>query len=170
MTVRSNRQSTGQSLIETVVGVMFLIPIVLFLLDIAVLVIANTANDNLVKSACRAAASATDASQNPAIGTSTVGFAAALAVCTNFATPSVIIQPPGGGAKNGAKMLTGFYYFSPTGGAQTTGTWPGGTATPASGQVGCISTMLVTLPVPFPGFTKFTFNAMDIEPIVSIAP
>jgi hypothetical protein len=173
MTAPSIRQNRAQSIIETVVGVMVLIPIVLFLLDIAVLVMANTANDNLAKSACRAAASATDGG-TPPTGTTACAQSAAQAVCSAFATPSIIIQGPGGGGTNGGSMLTGFYFNARN---SSGGSWPGplqpgqqAPPQPAQGQVGVITTMVVTLPVPFPGLSKFTFLAQAVEPIVSVVP
>lgn len=77
----------GQSIIETVVGIIFLIPIVLFLLDVSVLVMAQTANDNLAKSMARAAASATSST---GLGTSAAGSSAANRVLNAFTTSSII--------------------------------------------------------------------------------
>ncbi|MBX9573990.1 MAG: hypothetical protein K2X77_34155 [Candidatus Obscuribacterales bacterium] len=50
------RRSRGQSLVEVLVGSMVLIPIALFGIDLCVIVLANTANDSLAKTAARAAA------------------------------------------------------------------------------------------------------------------
>lgn len=166
MTARSNRKR-GQSIIETVVGIMFLVPIVLFLFDIAVLVLCNTANDNLAKSTCRAAASATNGSGT---GDATSAFQSATQVADSFNASSII-------GKSGASFLTGFSYNA-TGAADSGGgQWPGpitgnqAPPQPAQGQVACITSMRVTLPVPFPFLpSQWDFQSKDVEPIVSIAP
>ena len=66
---------TGSGLIETVAGCMIIIPILLFLVDCAAVVVAQTSNDALAKHACRAAAECTDAVS---------GAAAATAVITQY--------------------------------------------------------------------------------------
>jgi hypothetical protein len=50
----------GQSMMEVIIGCFAIIPIVLFLFDAIVLVLAQTANDSLAKEAARAAASQAD--------------------------------------------------------------------------------------------------------------
>lgn len=50
------RRSKGTSIVETLAGLFVLIPVVLFLVDVAALVLAQTANDHFAKSAARAAA------------------------------------------------------------------------------------------------------------------
>lgn len=50
------RRTIGSGFVETVVGALFLIPIAFCLLDLIVLVIANSMNDTAVKNAARAAA------------------------------------------------------------------------------------------------------------------
>lgn len=167
MNARSTRKR-GQSIIETVVGIMFLVPIVLFLFDIAVLVLCNTANDNLAKSTCRAAASATNAS---GVGDANSAFTSATQVADSFNSSAII-------GKAGSSFLTGFSYNANGSAASAGGTWPGpittgagNPPTPATGQVACITTMQVTLPVPFPFLpSKWDFQSKDVEPIVSIAP
>ena len=158
MTVR--RKPLAQSIIETVVGIIFLIPIVLFLFDVAVLVLSNTANDNLAKSAARAAASATDASGK---GNGDDANKAAVAIADNFAT-SPIIQ------KSGGSFVTGFEWNGGSGNASVK-SGEAITPTPGDGQVAVITTMKVVLPVPFPFLPSSTdFKAKAVEPIVSIAP
>lgn len=167
MTARSTGKR-GQSIIETVVGIMFLVPIVLFLFDVAVLVLANTANDNLAKSSCRAAASATNASGT---GDATSAFTSATSVADSFATSAII-------GKSGGSFLSGFSYNSNGTPNSAGGQWPGpitaGAGTPpvpANGQVACITSMRVTVPVPFPFLpANWDFQSKDVEPIVSIAP
>lgn len=153
------RRGKGQSIIETAVGIIFMIPIVLFLFDVAVLVMGNTANDNLAKSACRAAASATANVGGVPTGTKDAALTAAEKVVSCFAS-SNILQ---------CKGLTNMCFDA----VDAKGSWPSGAQDPprpAAGQVGCITTMTVKAPVPFPCFEKFDFRAVDVEPIVSIAP
>ena len=57
--VRSRKK--GSSIVETAVGLIFVIPIVLLLVDSISLVIAHTANDALCKQCARAAAECNDA-------------------------------------------------------------------------------------------------------------
>lgn len=185
--MRSLRRSRGQSIVETAVGLMFLVPIVLFLLDMAVIHLAKMANNNLAKTCARAAASATDNTVTPPIGDVSAANTAAISAAASFA-PSAIINPSGG---PGTSFLTGFGYLPPlpTGtNVQTAtspmfpGTLPAGSAAPAAltnaplngqstGQVGCVTTMVVTLPVPFPLVpSTMTFVSVDVEPIVSVQP
>lgn len=60
MNALRERQTTGQSAIELVAGIILLVPIMLFLFDVMVLVLANQANDDVAKRACRAAANQTN--------------------------------------------------------------------------------------------------------------
>jgi hypothetical protein len=53
---QSKRMKSGGSLAETGAGLFLLIPVFLFLFDVAAMVIAQTANDSLAKHAARAAA------------------------------------------------------------------------------------------------------------------
>ncbi len=157
MYMKSKRgRTSGQSIIETVVGIIFMIPIVLFLLDIAVLVMANTANDNLAKSAARAAASAKDTSTNA--GTSKAAFSAANTAANSFAESAIITKTSG-------DFLTGFCWNA-VGGLDNQG-WPGDA--PAMGNVGVVTSMTVKLPVPFPFLpSTVDFQAKAVEPVVSV--
>ena len=157
--VARSRRTVGQSIIETVVGIIFLIPIVLFLFDVAVLVLSNTANDNLAKSAARAAASATDGSGK---GDGDEAEKAAKSIANNFAESPLIKK------SDGTDFVTGFHWNGGTGNKSVTG---GEAITPApgDGQVAVITTMRVFLPVPFPFLPeKQDFKAKAVEPIVSI--
>ena len=154
------KRPRGQSIIETVVGIIFLIPIVLFLFDVAVLVLCSSANDNLAKSAARAAASATDAVTNN--GTNAAARVAAIQICNNFQT-STLIQPASAGILGG-KFMTGYFWNGPGGGVEGTN------ANCAAGQVCVVTTMRVNVPVPFGPFTGSDFRARAVEPIVSISP
>lgn len=53
---RSRRRTRGTSIVETAAGLFILIPVVLFLVDVAAAVLAQTANDSMCKHAARAAA------------------------------------------------------------------------------------------------------------------
>ncbi len=50
------RRRKGSSIVETAAGLILLIPIVLFLVDVAAMVVAQTENDKLAKACARAAA------------------------------------------------------------------------------------------------------------------
>lgn len=61
------RKKKGQSSVEMVAGLIFMVPIVLFLLDIGCMIVANYINDDLCNRAARAAANqvnATDATDS----------------------------------------------------------------------------------------------------------
>lgn len=161
--MRPMRPTRAQSLIETLVGVIVLIPIVLFLFDVAALVLANSANDNLAKHCARAAASATNAAGT---GDGNAAQAAAVRISNNFATSLIIKKPTTGGV--GGSYVTFFDWAGPT--RVTAGTNEGGAPPAANGQVVVISTMLVNMPVPFPFFQEAHFRARAVEPIVSIPP
>lgn len=157
---RNTRSSSAQSIVETVVGIIFLIPIVLFLLDIAVLVMASTANDNLAKSVARAAASAKDTGSG--LGTAPAGYNAATAAAGTFAS-SDLIKPSSG------SFLVG-YCWNGMGTGDTQGTsWPSSVPQPNVGNVGVVTKMSVKVPVPFPFLPdSIDFQAKAVEPVVSI--
>ncbi len=57
MSVRAQKtRKKGSSIVETAAGLILLIPIVLFLVDVAAMVVAQTENDKLAKACARAAA------------------------------------------------------------------------------------------------------------------
>lgn len=70
---RRRGQRHGQSLIEVIVGSFMLIPIALFGVDMTAIVLANTANDNLAKSAARAAANQDSREKAQAAARSCIG-------------------------------------------------------------------------------------------------
>ena len=156
-----SKPQKGQSIVETVVGIIFLIPIVLFLLDIAVLVMANTANDNLAKSVARAAASAKDSSSGE--GTAQAAVNAARTTADTMAESSIINKP-------GGSFLTGFCW-NQDGTPNTQGTsWPSSSPQPSTGNVAVVTTMKVKVPVPFPFLpSEIDFHAKAVEPVVSCA-
>jgi hypothetical protein len=167
MTARN--RASAQSLIETVVGIIFMIPIVLFLFDIGVLVLANTANDNLAKQAARAAAGATPAGNvQPTSGNiglfRTAAQNAATGVVTNYtnASHSAYMQ--------NVALAKMWYDGAPVAG---TGQAPPGPMdqNPGRGNVCVFTRMECSPPVPFPGFnTNRTFFARAVEPIVALPP
>lgn len=77
------RRRKGQSLVEVLVGSFVLIPIALFGIDLSAVVLANTANDSLAKSAARAAANQ---------GNQRDALAAARQCVLNFQTSPVIVD------------------------------------------------------------------------------
>ena len=163
------RHQLGQSIIETVVGIIFMIPIVLFLFDVAVLVLGNTANDNLAKQSARAAASAVNSSATPPKGDIGVASTAARNIVTNFATSGFI-----------DKVECAFIWYNDPNAntSQDLDTGPLGQAPsqarstdPGAGNLAVVTGMEVRAPVPFPFFdTHRTFWARAVEPIVAIPP
>lgn len=79
------KRLVGQSIVEVVVGMLILVPIGLFLLDVGTLVLAQTANDTLAKSAARAAAEQPDEEK---------AKAASNAVVDKFALSAIIKERP----------------------------------------------------------------------------
>lgn len=162
------RKNGGQSIIETVVGIIVLIPIVLFLFDVAVLVLSNSANDNLAKSCARAAASATN---NLGIGAGDKAQEAAQNIANNF-QQSTIIQAAG----SIGSFLDGIAWVPDNAAppAPQLNAVRSGTAInpdPLPGQVAVMTRMQVTVPVAFPGIgNQWTFVAKAVEPIVSLPP
>ncbi len=67
---RKTKRSLGSGIIETAVGLILVIPVLLGLIDVAALVLAQTANDALAKQCARAAAeqSAPNGDPNAQIG------------------------------------------------------------------------------------------------------
>jgi hypothetical protein len=172
---RRGHRANAQSLIETVVGIIFLVPIVLFLFDVGVLVLANTANDNLAKQAARAAAGAAPAGNldpsDPAnIGLfQTAAIAAAQKVVDNFAAGR------SAGYLTDIKLAKVWYVGAaptfPSVVAQSAFPPPSGDVAPGAGNCAVFTRIICVAPVPFPGFdTQRTFFAKAVEPIVSLPP
>lgn len=141
------RKTKGSSIVETAAGLILLIPIVLFLVDVAAMVVAQTENDKLAKACARAAA---EFPQGDARAVS-----AAQGVY-NGQRASNLLSPIGFGAPGGNPPL------------------PSGTPsyTAGAGLVTCQTTIVCTLPVPVPfvGTPSVTFNAKATEPIVGELP
>ncbi len=78
---RVSRSRKGEALISVIVGSTFLVPIALMAIDLVVLVLVNSANDNLAHTAARAAANQK---------TSTTAGSAATDVVMGFHTSTII--------------------------------------------------------------------------------
>lgn len=163
-------RSSAQSLIETVVGIIFMIPIVLFLFDIGVMVLANTANDNLAKQAARAAAGATPPGNPPPQPIpanipqyQTAAKQAADQVVANYANASKSAY------MQNVTMAKMWYNGNAVAGVNAP---PGNIdLNPGPGNVAVFTHMECSPPVPFPGFnTNREFFARAVEPIVSLPP
>jgi Flp pilus assembly protein TadG len=133
----------GSSIIETAVGCVVLIPVFLFLIDAASVVVAQTSNDALCKQCARAAAECTDA---------TSGNAAAQAIINSY----------NAGTNN---KLT-------TSSANPATCVVTGLADAAGNQwqnVQCNTTITVNMPVPVPfaNLNHLKFQAQSTEPVVS---
>ncbi|MBS1953020.1 MAG: hypothetical protein JST89_02480 [Cyanobacteria bacterium SZAS-4] len=103
MSVRA-RKTKGSSIVETAAGLILLIPIVLFLVDVAAMVVAQTENDKLAKACARAAAEFP--SSNPGQQSS-----AAMGVYNNqrrssLLTPTSLNTTNGGGLVTCATTIT----------------------------------------------------------------
>lgn len=143
-----------------------MVPIVLFLFDVAVLVLANTANDNLAKQAARAAASAVNTGISK--GDYTSAKNAAQAVVNKFTTSGYINQVSLAYIYYNAPAPTGLTQnsISPIGGLPA-----GANLDPGVGNVAVVVMMNARAPVPFPGFdTSRVYTARAVEPIVSLPP
>jgi Flp pilus assembly protein TadG len=136
------RKKSGSGIIETAAGLMILIPVLLILVDIAALVLAQTANDALAKQCARAAADlpSTAPTTNPAMIT------AATNAYGNYANNTIVTK-----GANGNTLTV----VDNGDGTVTVKTW-----------------ITCTLPVPVPlgGPSGTTFEAFSTEPIVGQLP
>lgn len=132
---KGSRKSCGQGLAEAVAAAIILIPLAFCLLDLIVLIVANSTNDTLAKNCARAAAN--QDSQVKALD-------AAQKSISSF-HPSTIVSAD-------SLQLSGFNYDS------------------TKGYVTAQTTMKVHLPMPFPGYSDMTFQALASEPIVNFTP
>ena len=131
------RDNRGSGLVETLVGCLIIVPIVLFLIDCSSVIIAQTANDALAKQCARAAA------ECPDVGT---GTTAANLIITQYtsANPGLITAP--------TCVITD---TSPTAGA-----W-------SDVQAQTTYTVNMPVPIPFSSVNHLTFQARSVEPVVS---
>jgi len=172
--VPTRSRRNAQTLIETVAGIIFMIPIVLFLFDCGILLLANTANDDLAKQAARAAASAIP---NPAL------------TAVEMADPNIRNPKFKAAGKKAAELVVSNYATGKTEGyiteVQLSVLWYNGPPSmalgvappsdpagdPGVGNVAVITSLLCKAPVPFPGFDcTRRFFARAVEPIVSLPP
>jgi ammonia channel protein AmtB len=158
-------RQAGQSLVETLVGIIFLIPLVLFMIDVGVLVLGNIANDHLAKQCARAAASAVPA------GSQTFNPGAYATQAKTSAEAVVTRQQAS--MKGFITGMSGEWICYDTQAATAMAGHNGAVAptappAPGAGFVAVETSMTVQPPVPFPflGTTR-TFLAKDVEPIVS---
>ncbi|CAN5572537.1 hypothetical protein BH10CYA1_BH10CYA1_21600 [soil metagenome] len=146
MSVRE-RNTKGSSIVETAAGLILLIPIVLFLVDVAAMVVAQTENDKLAKACARAAA---EFPQGDARAVNAAQLVYAGQKVSN------LLSPIGFGTPGGSPPL-------PSGSPSYTS---------GAGLVTCQTTIVCTLPVPVPflGNSSVSFNAKATEPIVGELP
>lgn len=93
---RRTNGTRGTSIVETLAGLFVLIPVVLFLVDVAALVLAQTANDHFAKSAARAAAeTATAAQATLAVQQVQANFPSS-SICSNPTIDNLMYDTPPG--------------------------------------------------------------------------
>jgi hypothetical protein len=142
MNLHLKRYTRAQTIVELVVGILFLIPICLFLVDMAALILSNTVNDDLCKRAAHAAGAEASAADARAVVEQIV---------TRFdqqSGKSGLISKP--------KLKT-FRYDE--------GSLPGQVV------VGLETNIRLPIPVPFfPNLTSQTFKVQHVEPIVAKPP
>ncbi len=138
-----SKRRTGSSIVETAIGCIILIPVFLFLIDAASVLVAQTSNDALCKQCARAAAEAADASS---------GITAAQAIVDQYNAGSVNKLTTS--ATNPATVVT-----TPLADAQGNA-WQ---------NVMCQTTITVNMPVPVPftNLNNLKFQAQSVEPVVS---
>lgn len=143
--IRNKRRTAkAQSLVETVAGLVVLVPVVLALLDIGVLVIAGTISNNLAKQAARAAANTTDEK------------------AADLAVQDAAKQFPASSTFTNAKLSIRDY--DPQKGSK---------AYNYMGSVTVDATVTVVLPVPVPMFNvgpSVNISTQSTEPIVAVPP
>lgn len=144
----------GQAFVEMLVAMIVLSIIGLLILDVATLVLASTANDMLVKSAARAAASATNAQSK---GTATAAAKAATTIVSHAKTSSIIQNFNIALIKWNGQVVQGS--VDPRWGQ-----------TGSTGDVCVVSSITVVPPARLHSSNKITLFSKAIEPIVSIQP
>jgi hypothetical protein len=127
------RSERATSITEAIVGAFVLVPIALCLVDLGVLVVANSINDTAAKNGARAAANQADGHD---------AFFAAQDAVNAFHTSPIL---------KSITLLTVDY-------------------PPDQSSVSVKTQVVVKLPIPFPGLDNLTFQAQDVEPIVSFSP
>jgi len=133
-------RTRGSSIVETAAGLLVLVPVVLFLLDLVALVLVQTANDSLAKHAARAAAERADAAS--------AGIAAQQVVDA-YPSSTMLTNPHIDGAG-------GFVYTNIPGTSQV--------------YVRTVVTCKLPIAVPLIGISEVDFKAEATEPIVAVLP
>lgn len=136
------RGKRGSSIVETAVGLLLLIPVALFLVDLVSIVLVQTANDQLAKQAARAAAETPDPGDGTAQGKAQ---GAAQQIVDAFPVSRLITNP---------QLLKCDY-----------------TNTANTSQVAVRTQVTCVLPVPLPfnaALSRFNFVAEATEPIVAV--
>ena len=157
--IHLRRPGTGQSaqsIVELMAGLLVMVPILLFLVDMGVLVIANILNGDLSKTTARAAAMASDGATAKTSATTAV---------SNFNTSGIIKQC----------TLTYLDWRDPNAGADTpqvsVGALPNNYPNAQPGQVMAVTQVTVAMPIPFPFLPATSvFQAYSIQPIVALKP
>lgn len=140
-----SRKNCGSGLVETAAGLIFLIPVLFILIDVAALVIAQTQNDSLAKKCARAAA------EMPYDSTKAKQLTAAQAAMSLYGK-STLCAPV---------ALTTNDIVYPDAGVNSP---------PQQVQVTTTVNCLLPIPVPFGGPAFQTFKAFSTEPIVGQLP
>jgi hypothetical protein len=94
--MRISRKARGQALIEAVCTAMILIPLALCMLDILVLIVANSMNDSCAKSAARSAANQADKPTALAAAKIAVSSLHTSAIITNVSMPGFLYDTGSG--------------------------------------------------------------------------
>ena len=94
--MRASRKPRGQALIEAVCTAMILVPLALCLLDILVLIVANSMNDSCAKSAARSAANQADQSTALKAAKIAVSSLHPSAIITNVSMPGFLYDDVSG--------------------------------------------------------------------------
>jgi Flp pilus assembly protein TadG len=143
------RRSSGSGLVETAAGLILVIPVLLALLDVAALVLAQTANDTLAKKCARAAATV------PETGTQAQLDTAVNEVFNEYADSSLIQKVSAATSRNPAS---------------STAPPAGVTLPPDSVRCDVVVKCKLPVPVPFGGPSSQNFQAYAVEPIVAQPP
>jgi len=134
------KRKSGSGIVETAAGLIVLIPVLLILVDVAALVMSQTANDALAKQCARAAA------DEPSISGST--------------NPLMVTA-----ATDAYNHYPDSYMVKKSGAGPTVKDNGDGTVT-----VNTTITCTLPVPVPFSGIASTNFQAFSTEPIVGELP
>jgi len=146
-------RAKGSGLVETAAGLILIIPVLFCLIDVAALVIVQTANDSLAKSCARAAA---DFPVNDPQGLAAATNRFTLYQDSGILRKVTLLVSPNAGPVPGS--------LSPP--------IPQPNATAGQETVVCVTTVncVLPIPVPFGGPAQTQFVAYAVEPIVGQMP